>query len=124
MKLSTRALGAALCLIVLVATLAHSAPLPVGSPEEAGVSAKRLERLTQTMQRLVDTGELAGTVVMVARKGKLIYAKAFGAQDKAARVPMAEDSIFRIYSMRENTSSQWLNFQPKRVLNRYSQNLK
>jgi CubicO group peptidase (beta-lactamase class C family) len=100
MKLSIRArVCAALSLAVLAATLAWGAPLPAGSPEDAGVSSQRLERLTQTMQRLVGSGELAGTVVMVARKGKLIYAKAFGAQDKAAGVPMAEDSIFRVYSM-------------------------
>ena len=34
------------------------APLPEAKPEEAGVSSQRLERLTQTMQRLVDNGEL------------------------------------------------------------------
>jgi CubicO group peptidase (beta-lactamase class C family) len=51
------------------------------------------------MQRLVDSGELAGMVVMVARKGKLVYSKAFGAQNKTAGAPMTESSIFRIYSM-------------------------
>jgi CubicO group peptidase (beta-lactamase class C family) len=100
MKLSVRAwLSAALTLTLLAVMPSHAAALPAGSPEEAGVSSQRLERLTHTMQRLVDSGELAGMVVMVARKGKLIYAKAFGAQNKAASVPMAEDSIFRIYSM-------------------------
>src|SRR5262245_31606664 len=101
MKPSVRAawLCAALALVLLAAALGRAAPLPLGTPEAAGMSSQRLERLTQTMQRVVDSGELPGMVVMVGRRGKLVYAKAFGAQDKAAGIPMAEDSIFRIYSM-------------------------
>ena len=30
------------------------------------------------MQRIVDNGELAGMVVLVARQGKLVYRKSFG----------------------------------------------
>ena len=37
--------------------------------------------------------------MLVARKGKLIYADAAGFQDKEEGKPMALDSIFRIYSM-------------------------
>ena len=74
-------------------------PLPEAKPEDVGVSSQRLERLTQTMQRLVDNGELAGMVVLVARQGKLVYQKSFGMQDKGKSAPMALDSIFRIYSM-------------------------
>jgi len=100
MKFPARAwLYAALSIPLFALTTAWGAPLPAATPEDAGISSQRLERLTQTMQRLVDTGELAGMVVMVARKGKLVYSKAFGAQNKAAGVPMTEASIFRIYSM-------------------------
>jgi len=100
MKLCVRSwLCTMLPLELLTAGIVRAAPLPVGAPEDAGISSQRLERLTQTMQRVVDSGELAGTVVMVARKGKLVYAKAFGARNKAAGVPMADDAIFRVYSM-------------------------
>jgi CubicO group peptidase (beta-lactamase class C family) len=78
---------------------ARSAPLPEANPEDVGISSERLQRMTQAMQAIVDRGELAGMVVMVARKGKLVYQKIFGMQDKAKNVPMAMDSIFRIYSM-------------------------
>jgi len=88
-------IGTALC----VATGAAAGPLQEAAPDEIGLSAQRLERLSQTMQRYVDQGELAGMVVMIARKGKLVYQKAFGMQDKTKKVPMAADSIFRIYSM-------------------------
>jgi CubicO group peptidase (beta-lactamase class C family) len=89
------------CITALLAAagLACAAPLPEAKPEDAGVSSQRLERLTAGMQRLVDSGELAGMVVMVARRGKLVYQKSFGLQDKAKSVPMSMDSIFRMYSM-------------------------
>jgi CubicO group peptidase (beta-lactamase class C family) len=85
--------------LLAAAGLACAGPLSEAKPEDAGVSSLRLERLTQAMQRLVDNGELAGMVVLIARQGKLVYRKSFGMQDKAKGVPMAVDSIFRIYSM-------------------------
>jgi len=85
--------------LLAAAGLTCAAPLPEAKPEDAGVSAQRLERLTAGMQRIVDSGELAGMVVLVARRGKLVYQKSFGLQDKARNVPMSMDSIFRVYSM-------------------------
>jgi CubicO group peptidase (beta-lactamase class C family) len=85
--------------LLAAAGLAWAGALPEAKPEDVGVSAPRLERLTQAMQRLVDNGELAGMVVLVARQGKLVYQKSFGMQDRAKAVPMGIDSIFRVYSM-------------------------
>ncbi len=90
---------AALTLWACSALTAWSGPLPEAKPEDVGMSSQRLERMTAVMQRAVDSGELPGAVVMIARKGKLVYQRAFGMQDKANNVPMAPDSIFRAYSM-------------------------
>ncbi|HWQ39876.1 MAG TPA: serine hydrolase domain-containing protein [Burkholderiales bacterium] len=76
-----------------------AAPLPQTAPQDVGISPERLARLTAVYQRAVDSGELPGAVIMIARDGKLAYAKALGWQDKARNVAMKEDSIFRIYSM-------------------------
>jgi CubicO group peptidase (beta-lactamase class C family) len=84
---------------LLFSTHLFAAPLPEAKPEEVGVSSQRLEHLTATMQKIADTGELPGMVVMLARKGKLIYQKTFGMQDRGQNIPMAMDSIFRVYSM-------------------------
>ncbi len=100
MQHSVRVLLCALLSVVLLASgFSRAGPLPAAAPEDVGMSSERLAHLTQTMQRLVDTGELAGMVVMVARKGKLVYAQALGAQHKSAGVKMEQDSIFRVYSM-------------------------
>ncbi len=68
------------------------------APEEVGMSAERLQRLTDTMQGYVDSGDIAGMVVLVARDGKLPYFETFGHQDLETKAPMQEDTIFRIAS--------------------------
>jgi CubicO group peptidase (beta-lactamase class C family) len=68
-------------------------------PEQVGVSKEKLGRIHDVLAEHIADGKLAGTVVMVARKGKLIYADAVGFQDKDEGKPMALDAVFRIYSM-------------------------
>ena len=79
--------------------LVQAAPLPGASPEEVGMSPARLGRLDTAMQKAVDSGELPGAVVLIARDGQLVYAKSFGWQDREKKIPMRNDSIFRLYSM-------------------------
>jgi CubicO group peptidase (beta-lactamase class C family) len=81
------------------AVLAQAAPLPEASPEEVGMSTQRLGRLDAAIQKAVDSGELPGAVVFIARDGQLVYAKSFGWQDREKKIPMSNDSIFRLYSM-------------------------
>jgi CubicO group peptidase (beta-lactamase class C family) len=97
MRRTLATLAVALC--ACAALTARTAPLPEAKPEEVGMSTVRLERMTALLQRAVDSGDLAGAVVMIARKGKLVYQHAVGMQDKAGGVAMAPDSIFRAYSM-------------------------
>lgn len=90
-----------ICFLMLAgaAVLVQAAPLPEASPEEVGMSAERLGRLDAAMQKAVDSGELPGAVVLIARDGQLVYAKSFGWQDREKKIPMRHDSIFRLYSM-------------------------
>jgi CubicO group peptidase (beta-lactamase class C family) len=79
--------------------LGQNCGLGSAKPESAGFSAERLERLHHQMQSLVDDKTLAGIVTVLARHGKVLDCKAYGAQDLASAKPMALDTIFRIYSM-------------------------
>lgn len=63
------------------------------------MSAERLERLTTAFSQEIEGKALPGITVMVARKGQIVYSKAFGVRDPARTDPMAIDTIFRIYSM-------------------------
>ena len=74
-------------------------PLPSASPESVGMSSERLGKLTAAFKQEVQDKKLPGAVVMVARKGRLVYSQAFGNLNNAAGGEMKEDSIFRIYSM-------------------------
>ena len=51
------------------------------------------------LQKEVDADRMPGAVVMIARRGQLVYSEAIGFQDKAAGKPMTKDAIFRIFSM-------------------------
>ena len=72
--------------------------LSSASPEEVGMSSERLDRLTKTFEKYVDEGELSGSVVLVARKGKIPYFKAFGESNIATDQAMDQQTIFRIAS--------------------------
>jgi len=74
-------------------------PLATATPEQVGMSVERLGRITTMLKKEIVDGKLPGAVVMVARKGKIVYSDAIGFQDKGAETPMKLDSIFRIYSM-------------------------
>ena len=69
------------------------------APHKVGLSAKRLERISDTAQRFIDEKQLAGAVTVVARRGKVAHFEAYGMMDLAANKPMEKDTIFRIYSM-------------------------
>lgn len=66
-------------------------------PEEAGFNAERLKRLDEHMQAMVDHGQIAGGVTLLARHGRIVHAKAFGARELGGE-PMPFDAIFRIRS--------------------------
>lgn len=72
--------------------------LPPTVPESVAVSSERLERLTATLQRYVDDGQLAGAVALVARHGRAVYHEAVGLRDMESRDEMRTDAIFRIAS--------------------------
>lgn len=85
-------------LAVSFTALAQSAPpLPSAPPESVGMSSQRLAKISAALKKEVADGSFRGAVVMVARKGKLVYQDAVGMQtaDKA----MQQDTMFRIYSM-------------------------
>jgi CubicO group peptidase (beta-lactamase class C family) len=68
-------------------------------PEEVGLSSARLGRIGDHLQRYIDAGKLTGTLVLVARRGRIAYLDPRGHLEIEKRRPVAPDSIFRIYSM-------------------------
>ena len=73
--------------------------LPFGSAKDLGFCPLRTRRLVEVLQSEVDKARLPGAVALIARHGQVLLNETVGQQDPAAGVPMALDSIFRIYSM-------------------------
>ncbi|MBT3532919.1 MAG: beta-lactamase family protein [Rhodospirillaceae bacterium] len=73
--------------------------MQLGTPESVGLSAQRLEKMTAWMERQVTSNRLAGLSAMIHRRGQNAYFNCTGQMDREAGKPLAEDTIFRIYSM-------------------------
>jgi CubicO group peptidase (beta-lactamase class C family) len=82
----------------VVSVNATAAELETARPEAAGMSAERLARLDAAMQADAAAKRNAGSVVLIARKGKIVHLKAYGLADTATGAPMRTDSLFRLYS--------------------------
>jgi CubicO group peptidase (beta-lactamase class C family) len=74
-------------------------PLPVSTPAAEGFAPDRLARLDARLKEIVDTGQYAGLVALVARDGRIVDWQAWGSRDRERNRPMERDTIVRIYSM-------------------------
>jgi CubicO group peptidase (beta-lactamase class C family) len=71
-----------------------------------GLDAARLERITDHIERnYIASGKIAGCQVTVTRHGHTAYFRSFGQMDLERGKPMADDAIFRIYSMTKPITS-------------------
>lgn len=76
------------------------------APKHTGLSTARLERITEHLERnYIAPGKIAGCQVAVARRGHLAYFRSLGQMDREAGRQMADDAIFRIFSMSKPITS-------------------
>ena len=94
-----RRLSLAFVLAALLAAPAAQAQVPAGKPDDVGLSAKRLERIGDVIQRAIDADRISGAVTVVARRGQVAHFEAHGLMDIEANAPMRKDTIFPIASM-------------------------
>src|SRR5215469_16629519 len=57
---------------------AGSGVLSTGSPESVGMAGDRLSKIAAPIQETIERGEIPGAVVLVARKGRIVYHRPFG----------------------------------------------
>ncbi len=75
-------------------------------PDAAGMDGGRLERITDHFSaNFVDTGKIAGCQITVVRGGHLAYHRTLGSMNREQGIPMADDTIFRIFSMTKPIAS-------------------
>jgi CubicO group peptidase (beta-lactamase class C family) len=71
----------------------------------AGFSAERLKRIDHWVQQFVDSGNVPNVVVFVARKGTVVYHKAFGYSNIEKKKAARNTDIFRIASQTKAIAS-------------------
>src|ERR1700750_1356212 len=75
------------------------APTPA-SPESVGMSKAALDRVDAHLKvRYIDAGRFPGTHLLVYRRGKIAHSSVQGLADVERKVPVKDDTIYRIYSM-------------------------
>lgn len=77
-----------------------STRLTPAPPDSVGMSAERLARIDEAVREAISRGETPGAVVLVARRGRIVYHKAFGnrAIDPAVE-PTTTDTVFDVASL-------------------------
>jgi uncharacterized protein YbbC (DUF1343 family)/CubicO group peptidase (beta-lactamase class C family) len=96
-KLASLLLILQICLFVLPVTADQ---LPVANPAAVAVSRSQLAQMDPVIADSIRRRELPGAVVLVARNGKVVWRKAYGARAvEPAREVMTSDTIFDVASL-------------------------
>ena len=88
--------------VVVALLVAQSlfAQLPAALPSTQAISAERLGRMDAVIAASIERKELPGAVVLVARHGKIVWRKAYGARAvEPQREAMTLDTIFDLASL-------------------------
>jgi len=90
--------------VLLVLSLSLSpnafAQLPRGNPEAVSLATTRLAQMDQAIAESIGKRELPGAVVLVARKGRVVWRKAYGSRAvEPVPEPMTTDTIFDLASL-------------------------
>lgn len=86
-------------------SIQNSPPLTEAAPRSVGMSEERLSFIDDVLIESIEKNEIPGAVALVARKGKIVYYKAFGSADHTAKRDMKRDDIFRIASQTKAITS-------------------
>src|ERR1700754_3231462 len=85
-----------LCFACTVKVKSQPKTLTEGAPASGGFSAERLARLDSGMNDWVKKKWVNGSVALIARKGKIVFYKAYGYNDPDTRTPLDKTGIFRV----------------------------
>ncbi|GAB4108107.1 MAG: serine hydrolase domain-containing protein [Acidobacteriota bacterium] len=86
--------------ILLVGSAGWASQLPAESPDLVGMSSSRLQLIDGLVEEAIRHQEVPGAVVMVARRGRLVYSRAFGLRAlEPSPAPLRQDDIFDVASL-------------------------
>jgi CubicO group peptidase (beta-lactamase class C family) len=68
-------------------------------PDSVGLDPGQLANIDRHFASYVDDGRLAGWQLVIGRRGEVAHASTYGLADIQAQVPVAGDTLWRLYSM-------------------------
>src|ERR1043165_8620949 len=90
----------ALALLIALPIRTSATNLPLAQPAAVGMSARQLARIDGVTAESIAKNELPGAVVLVARKGRVVWRKAYGSRAvQPQREAMTTDTIFDLASL-------------------------
>ncbi len=86
--------------VVLLCSISSPAQLATSKPEQVSVSSQRLAQMDAVIDEGIRTKRLPGAVVLAARKGRVVWQKAYGSRAIApTQEAMSVDTIFDLASL-------------------------
>jgi CubicO group peptidase (beta-lactamase class C family) len=86
-------------LLFLLQIYLYAQSLVPGLPEKAGMSAEKLKMIDTMVQKYIQEEKFPGGVILIARKGLVVYYKSFGYRTPEKKDLYKNNDIFRIASM-------------------------
>ena len=91
--------------LLLAATPPAAAEGTFNIPAGAHFNQDKLAKVSAFFRNEVDTGKIAGAIVLIQQHGKPVYHESFGVQDVVSKAPITDKTIFRLFSMTKAISS-------------------
>ncbi len=74
-------------------------------PAGAHFNRQKLDRVGDYLRDQIAQGKIPGAIVLIRQHGKTVYHEHFGVRDVATKLPMTDDTIFRLFSMTKPITS-------------------
>jgi CubicO group peptidase (beta-lactamase class C family) len=74
-------------------------------PPGAHFNPQKLGRVGDYLRDQVAQGKIPGAILLIQQHGKPVYHEFFGVRDVATKLPMTDDTIFRLFSMTKPITS-------------------
>jgi len=74
-------------------------------PAGAHFNLQKLQRVGEYLREQIANGKIPGAIVLIRQHDKPVYHEFFGVRDVATKLPMTDDTIFRLFSMTKPITS-------------------
>jgi CubicO group peptidase (beta-lactamase class C family) len=71
----------------------------------ARLNPDKLAKIGEFFRNEVNTGKIAGAILLIQQRGKPVYRESFGVQDVVSKTPITDKTIFRLFSMTKAITS-------------------